>query len=135
MNKQEIYSTYAKLPKDDGTFQEYFEVYMNHPQHDESILKRACKEFSEYVGFCMNITVKYKTNKDNYRRRNTKEEEIDKEDYKINLWPLDIDIYPDTDLSKIPYPNIEGLVKMILLQESYSDTFTRLLNGEAFLNN
>jgi hypothetical protein len=135
MDKREIYFTYAKLPREDGTFSDYFTYYMEHPQKNTNILIRACKEFSEYVHFCMEICVFYKSQKKNtYRQIVPEDDELDYSDYEINFIWDDMKIYKDTDLSTIDYPNIKGLIKMHSLNEGYRGILKRLLRGETFLD-
>ncbi|TPF18016.1 hypothetical protein [Priestia megaterium] len=137
MNKKDIYFTYATLPEEDGTFADYFDYFMQHPQKDEQILIRACKELSAFVGFCMNVCTFYKSKKDGeYRQIAFEDDELDYDDMMINLFWDDVEIYNDTDLSTIDYPNIKGLVKMSRENNnsSYRGIFKRLLRGEFYLN-
>lgn len=131
MKKKEIYRKYATISKEDGTFSDYFKVYMKHPQQDEKVLIQACKGFSEYVRFCMGIAISYKSKNDgNYRQIAFDGDELDYEDYKIRMLFDSKVIYKDTDLSKIEYPNIEKLIRLCESKHSYKGIFNKLLNGE-----
>ena len=136
MNKEEIYFKYALLPEEDGTFSDYYMYYIEHPQKDPEVLKRACKEFSEFVRFCMDISVRYKSKNHNKYLYAPYDEsdELDRDNYKIRLFGQGETIFPDTDLQTINYPNIEGLIKMWKLENSYRGIFRRLLRGESFLH-
>lgn len=133
MNKTEIYNKYASLPKDDGTFTDCFDYYMNHPQTSEDILKRACQEFSEYVSFCMDTSTNYKSKTDGKYKPMYAEDDLDFDDYEIYLFWDNVKIYRDTDLKSIEYPNIKGLIDIYLLNERYAGVFKRLLQGDTFL--
>lgn len=134
MNKEEIYRKYASLPAYDGTFSDYLKVYMNHSQLDKTVLQRACQVFSRYIQFCMGISVYYKSERDGeYKQFAYGDETLDYSQYQIELLYENIEIYPDTDLTIIDYPNIEGLVKIKELEEGYRAVFNRMLNGEVFL--
>ncbi|WP_310877052.1 hypothetical protein [Priestia megaterium] len=135
MNKKDIYFEYATLPEEDGTFGDYCTYYMEHPQKDKEILIRACKEFSEYVHFCMSICVRFKHKRKNkYTQFADNPNDLDYDDYEINLFYEGISIYKDTDLSTVDYPNIDGLIKMNNLKEGYRGVFKHLLRGEFYLN-
>lgn len=132
MTKEEIYNKYARIPEEDGTFSDYKKLYMDHKQQNKDVLIRACKEFTKYVYFCMDICTRYKS-KVSGKYKQFPREELDFNDYEINLFYSNEVIYPDTDLSTISYPNIKGLVAMNELQEGYRGVFNRLLEGETFL--
>lgn len=133
MDKEQIYNEFALLPKDDGTFHRYKKIFLKHPQTNQDKLICACKEFTEYVSFCMGIYIRFRSNLDG-RYKQFPKEELNMNDFIIKLYETKQTVKPDTDLSTINYPNIVGLMKMVALGEDYEVVFNRLLDGKTFLN-
>lgn len=131
MDKSEIYNHYALIIEEDGTWSDLKKIYMKHPQQDPLILKRACQEMTKYVGFCLNICCFYWS--ESYQKYVQFRDDIDITNYQIKLSYERITITKETDLTTIPYPNIEGLVKMHNLNLRYSQLFNHLLEGHFYL--
>ncbi|MGF7534972.1 hypothetical protein AAGG74_14985 [Bacillus mexicanus] len=132
MDKEQIYNEFALLPKDDGTFQRYKQIFLKHPQSNRDKLIRACKEFTEYVNFCMETYIGFRSKLDG-RYKQFPKEELNMNDFIIKLYETKQAVKLDTDLSTINYPNIAGLLKMVALGEDYEVVFNRLLDGKTFL--
>ena len=133
MDKEAIYRHYAKLPEEDGTFSTYFSVYTAHPQQKPDILKRACIELTAFCHFSMEVCTFFWSSSEQRYVQYGDDLELDK--FQIDLFYEEIKVTHEDDLATHPYPNLKGLVHMLLLSKgkTYRPVFNRLLDGETFL--
>lgn len=99
----------------DGTLEELYDVLMAHGQKDRSIIEKACSEITQYILFCMEMTVVFRSKLDDtYKDIFEKEEEFEEKDWKLYLH-LSNNRYEATPktIKEVPYNNLEKLIRMM----------------------
>lgn len=122
MRKEEFFKLQAPYVYEDGTYDELLEVLEKHPQDNSEVIIKASKEISEFINFNMGVSESFwSKSREDYFQFFDEDEDVDYDKYELSIWSTDEQIYPDTDLSTITYPNIKKILRMLEVNKRKKD--------------
>lgn len=130
MNKLEYFKINVPYVDEDGTKEELEKILLIHRQENVENIKRAAKEISYLINFCMDIaTTPFNKTKNEYTILNFDTDEIDYTDIMISVRDgtkyktLHID---SEEILNVNYPNIKVLISMLKEMDriSFTDNLT-----------
>jgi len=130
--KEKVFEQVIPDPYGDGTKERLAEVYYAHPQKDKDILMKATLAMQGYILFCMDS---YSTYKDSLTGEYSQfPRNPDYDDWQIHITRgfmgrPPFTVTPQTDLSTLDEPFIDRNIKMSLMNKTYKQLFTYLLDG------